>query len=43
MIGSKIGHYLVKEKIGEGGMSSLTKKYEKLIPQKRSEGGRQIF
>lgn len=36
MIGKTILHYNILEKLGEGGMSFLTKAYSKLIPQ----GGR---
>jgi serine/threonine protein kinase len=33
MINKMISHYKILEKLGEGGMSSLIKKYNKLIPQ----------
>ncbi len=32
MIGQTISHYKIIEKLGEGGMSSFSKKYDKLIP-----------
>jgi len=32
-VGKNISHYKILEKLGEGGMSSLTKKYNNLIPQ----------
>jgi serine/threonine protein kinase len=32
-VGKTISHYNTLEKLGEGGMSSLIKKYNKLIPQ----------
>jgi hypothetical protein len=32
MIDKAISHYRIIEKLGEGGMSSFSKKYNKLIP-----------
>jgi len=32
MLEKTISHYRILEKIGEGGMSSIIKKYNKLIP-----------
>ncbi len=32
MIGKIILHYKITEKLGEGGMSSFSRRYDKLIP-----------
>jgi hypothetical protein len=33
MIGKSISHYRIIEKIGEGGMPSIVKKYDSLVPR----------
>jgi len=33
MIGKTISHYKILEKLGEGGMPSIVKKYDNLVPR----------
>lgn len=35
MIGKKISHYEILEKLGEGGMPSIIKKYNSLVPPEK--------
>jgi len=39
MIGKTVSHYKILEKLGEGGMPSIIKSYNSLVPQSEAIAG----